>query len=69
LSVLSFNHERPLVLGLNPALTTIDIRAETIGRRAVERLLWRIEHPEDDVATKIVVEPVLVEGASVATLN
>jgi LacI family transcriptional regulator len=68
LSVLSFNHERPLVLGLNPALTTIDIRAETIGRRAVERLLWRIDHPEDLVPTKIVVEPVLVEGASVANL-
>lgn len=69
LSVLSFNHERPLVLGLTPALSTIDIRAETIGRRAVERLLWRIEHPEDVVATKIVVEPALVEGASVATLS
>src|SRR5262245_2967095 len=69
LSVLSFNHERPLVMGLSPALTTIDIRAETIGRRAVERLLWRIEHPEDAVPTKIVVEPVLVEGASVATLS
>jgi LacI family transcriptional regulator len=68
LSVLSFNHERPLVFGLSPALTTIDIRAETIGRRAVERLLWRIEHPEDVVPTRIVVEPVLVEGASVATL-
>jgi DNA-binding LacI/PurR family transcriptional regulator len=69
LSVLSFNHERPLVMGLTPALTTIDIRAETIGRRAVERLLWRIEHPEDVVPTKIVVEPVLVEGGSVATLS
>ena len=69
LSVLSCNHEQPLVVGLNPSLTTIDIRAETIGRRAVERLLWRIEHPEDEVATKIVVEPVLVEGGSVATLD
>jgi LacI family transcriptional regulator len=69
LSVLSFNHERPLVMGLSPALTTIDIRAETIGRRAVERLLWRIEHPEDLVPTKIVVEPVLVEGASVAQVE
>jgi DNA-binding LacI/PurR family transcriptional regulator len=68
-SVLSFNHERPLVMGLAPALTTIDIRAETIGRRAVERLLWRIEHPEDVIPTKIVVEPVLVEGASVAMLE
>ena len=69
LSILSFNHERPLVDGLNPTLTTIDIRAETIGRRAVERLLWRIEHPEDVVATKILVEPVLVEGVSVATVE
>jgi DNA-binding LacI/PurR family transcriptional regulator len=68
LSVLSFNHERPLVGGLSPTLTTIDIRAEAIGRRAVERLLWRIEHPEDVIATKIVVEPVLVEGGSVATI-
>lgn len=69
LSVLSFNHEKPLVLGLSPALTTIDIRAETIGRRAVERLLWRIEHPDDVVPTKIAVEPLLVEGGSVAHLT
>jgi DNA-binding LacI/PurR family transcriptional regulator len=69
LSVLSFNHEKPLVLGLNPPLTTIDIRAETIGRRAVERLIWRIDHPEDVVPTKIVVEPVLVEGGSVAAVT
>jgi DNA-binding LacI/PurR family transcriptional regulator len=68
LSLLSFNHEKPLVIGLTPPLTTIDIRAETIGRRAVERLLWRIEHPEDTIPTKIVVEPVLIEGGSVANL-
>jgi DNA-binding LacI/PurR family transcriptional regulator len=69
ISVLSFNHEKPLVLGLTPTLTTIDIRAETIGRRAVERLLWRIDHPDDVVPTKIVVEPVLVEGGSVAEVT
>jgi DNA-binding LacI/PurR family transcriptional regulator len=69
LSVLSFNHEKPLVVGLNPPLTTIDIRAEAIGRRAVERLLWRIDHPEDTVPTKVVVEPVLVVGRSVADLS
>jgi DNA-binding LacI/PurR family transcriptional regulator len=69
LSVLSFNHEKPLVVGLTPTLTTIDIRAETIGRRAVERLLWRIDHPEEAIPTKVVVEPVLVEGRSVANLN
>jgi LacI family transcriptional regulator len=57
------------VAGLTPALTTIDIRAETIGRRAVERLLWRIDHPKDNVPTKVVVEPVVVEGKSVAEVN
>jgi LacI family transcriptional regulator len=69
LSVLSVNHEKPLVGGLTPALTTIDIRAETIGRRAVERLLWKVDHPADNVPTKILVEPVLVEGASVAIMR
>ncbi|MBL9215928.1 MAG: LacI family DNA-binding transcriptional regulator [Opitutaceae bacterium] len=68
-SLLSFNHERPLVMGLNPALTTIDVRAEAIGRRAVEQLLWRIRNKADAVPTKILVEPQLVEGNSVAVLK
>lgn len=68
-SLLSFNHEKPLVMGLNPALTTIDIRAEAIGRRAVEQLLWRIRNKTESTPTKILVEPRLVEGASVATLS
>ncbi len=69
LSLLSFNHERPLVMGLKPALTTIDIRAELIGRRSVEALLWRIRHPLEDATMRITIEPCLVEGQSVATLR
>jgi len=69
LSLLSFNHERPLVMGLNPSLTTIDIRAEVIGHRAVEQLLSRIRNKNDAVPTKILIEPRLVEGASVAVLT
>lgn len=68
-SVLSFNHEKPLVMGLNPALTTIDIRAEAIGRRAVQQLSWRIRHRTEDVPTKILVEPRLIEAASVAVVD
>ncbi|MCB1103717.1 MAG: LacI family DNA-binding transcriptional regulator [Opitutaceae bacterium] len=67
-SVLSFNHEKPLVMGLSPALTTIDIRAEAIGRRAVQQLLWRIRNKGEDIPTKILVEPRLIEGASVAVI-
>lgn len=68
LSVLSFNHEKPLVTGLVPALTTLDVRAEAIGRRAVQQLLWRIRNKQDTIPTKILVEPAFIEGASVAVL-
>jgi len=68
-SVLSFNHEKPLVMGLNPTLTTIDIRAEAIGRRAVQQLLCRIRNKVESIPTKILVEPSLVEGESVAKVN
>ncbi len=68
LSVLSFNHEQPLVMSLDPVLTTIDIQAEAIGRRAVDQLRWRLAHPEDRLPTKILIQPRLVEGGSVATL-
>jgi DNA-binding LacI/PurR family transcriptional regulator len=68
-SVLSFNHEKPLVMGLNPTLTTIDIRAEAIGRRAVQQLLSRIRNKVESIPTKILVEPSLVEGESVAKVN
>jgi DNA-binding LacI/PurR family transcriptional regulator len=68
-SVLSFNHEKPLVMGLNPGLTTIDVRAEAIGRRAVRQLFWRIQNPNDNIPTKVLVEPRLIERGSVAVVN
>ncbi|HVT73671.1 MAG TPA: LacI family DNA-binding transcriptional regulator [Lacunisphaera sp.] len=68
-SVLSFNHEKTLVMNLDPALTTLDVCAEAIGRRAVEQLLWRVDNPREDVPTRILLEPRLVEGNSVATLR
>ncbi|RKX30665.1 MAG: hypothetical protein DRP71_14675 [Verrucomicrobia bacterium] len=69
LSILSFNHEKPLVMGLSPDLTTIDVQAEAIGRRAVDQIRWRLDHPMDDIPTRILIEPKLVEGASVANLS
>ena len=68
-SIVSFNHEKPLVMGLNPILTTIDIRAELIGRSAVQQLFWRIRSKSGDVPTKLLVEPCLIEGDSVAVVD
>lgn len=69
ISVLSFNHEKPLVMGLEPSLTTIDIRAEAIGQRAMDQLRWRMDHVDDNIPTKVLIAPRLVEGGSVANLQ
>ena len=63
--VISCNDERSLVLGLDPALTTVNVRAEAVGRSAVARLLWRIAHPGDTATARLLVEPVLSERNSV----
>lgn len=67
-SVVSCNNERSLLEHLDPLPTTIDVHAEAIGRRAVEQLLWRIDHPDDPVAVQLLAEPALVEGGSVAAV-
>jgi DNA-binding LacI/PurR family transcriptional regulator len=69
LSVISCNNERPLIMGLHPGLTTIDVHAETIGHRAVDQLLWRIAHPHEPLSIQLLIEPTLAERASVAALQ
>lgn len=64
LSLISCNNEVPLLTGLYPEVTTIDICAEQIGRQAVEQLIWRMSHPETP-AVNVSVQPRLVEGMSV----
>ena len=67
LSLISCNNELPLLTGLYPEVTTIDICAEQIGRQAAEQLIWRLEHA-DTPNVSVAVEPKLVEGMSVADL-
>lgn len=66
--LVSCNDERSLVMDLDPPLTTINVRAELIGKNAVGRLRWRLAHPEDTTPCRLLVEPVLVERDSVPTL-
>jgi LacI family transcriptional regulator len=68
MSVLSVNHEHPLLDSLFPRLTTIDIHAGEIGRRAVELLFWRLEHPEA-AESSLHLTPTLVPGESVAPIT
>ena len=64
LSLISCNNERPLLSGLYPEITTIDIGAEQIGRLAVDQLIWRFGH-RDAANVTVSVEPRLIEGMSV----
>lgn len=68
LSLISCNNELPLLTGLYPQVTTIDICAEQIGRQAVQQLIWRMSH-RDSPNISVSIEPRLVEGMSVADLN
>jgi DNA-binding LacI/PurR family transcriptional regulator len=68
LSVISCNNEQSLLMDLNPGVTTIDVHAEFIGRRAVDQLLWRMKHRDVSLAVQVLIEPTLVERASVAAL-
>ena len=58
--IISCNREEPYLFGLQPRPATIDLRLDSIGRRAVEQLLWRLEHR--DVPERIIttIEPLVV---------
>lgn len=68
LAVVSCNHEPPLLAGLYPRLTTIDIRAEEIGQGAVRQLAARLAAPDAPPA-ETTLEPVLLEADSVPVLG
>lgn len=68
LSLISCNNERSLLMNLHPVVTTVDVHAEAVGRRAVDQLLWRMANPQESRPVQILVEPTLIEGESVARL-
>ena len=70
--IISCNREEPYLFGLSPRPATIDLRLESIGRRGVEQLLWRVEHPQVPERIVTTIEPFIVavsrdgDGASPA---
>jgi len=58
--LLSCNNERPHLVGLAHVPPTIDIRTESIGRRGVEQLIWRLRNPDATERIRSMVEPVLI---------
>jgi DNA-binding LacI/PurR family transcriptional regulator len=46
---------------LHPRPASVDIHAEAIGRRAVDQLYWRLDHPREPRQI-VQLEPELYEG-------
>jgi DNA-binding LacI/PurR family transcriptional regulator len=59
--VISCNNETSQFVGMKRPPATIDIRAESIGRLGVERLIWRVANPELQERIRCMVEPTLVQ--------
>jgi len=62
LDVISCNNETPLLIALRPRPATIDLGIETLARRSVDQLIWRIEHPGAARQVQMTIRPVLVPG-------
>ena len=62
IEVVSCNNEMVLLAGLVPRPATVDIHAAEIGRRAVQRLLWRIRNPGKPPDT-LLIAPSLLAGS------
>jgi DNA-binding LacI/PurR family transcriptional regulator len=58
--IISCNNEQPYLVGLQPKPAVVDIRVESIGRRGVEQLLWRLDHPEVTERIITAIEPVVI---------
>jgi DNA-binding LacI/PurR family transcriptional regulator len=58
--IISCNNEQPYLVGLQPRPAVVDIRVESIGRRGVEQLLWRLDHPEVTERIITAIEPVVI---------
>ena len=64
ISVISGNADHRLIAALHPQLTTIDIHAHEIGRRAVDQLALRMAS-SSRLDSQWTVSPTLLEGESV----
>lgn len=64
LEIISCNNETSLLAGLEPRPVSISIQAETIGKKAVEQLRWRILHPDEESQITIEVSPKFLQNPS-----
>jgi DNA-binding LacI/PurR family transcriptional regulator len=67
--IISCNNEKPYLMGLAPRPAVVDIRVESIGRRGVEQLIWRMSHPHVNDRIISGIGPVLIEQDDVRMVD
>lgn len=65
IDIISCNNEVSLLAGLYPRPATIDLQPALIGRRAMERLRYRIQNPNDESRITLEILPKLVAGSPI----
>lgn len=68
ISIISGNNDTSLIMGLHPALTTFDVRANETGRLAVQLMMARLLAGSELPMVDAMLQPVLREGTSVRSL-
>lgn len=59
IEVASCDNE-PILEALDPRPATVDVCPELIGQRAVDQLIWRMQHPDERTRAIITIEPRIV---------
>jgi DNA-binding LacI/PurR family transcriptional regulator len=67
--IISCNNEGAFRVGLSPQPAAIDIRVESIGRRGVEQLLWRLSHLDLPERVTCSVQPRVVDPEAPAAAS
>ena len=63
MQVISCNNDARSLPLRGPVPPSIDIASETIGRRGLEHLLWRIAHVDRQERFRLMISPTLVDSA------
>ena len=60
LEIISNDNEEPFLAGLTPRPATIEPHYQEIARRALDKLLYRLEHPDAPPGAQLLIPPRLV---------
>lgn len=60
LELIGCNNDPPYISQMRPRPATIDIKLDIVGQRAVEQLLWRMNHRNEESRSEVLVKPVLI---------